>query len=294
MNIIDNKLILKKIDIAGFILKPNSLDIKKIYLKIKKIFEKFKIKVLLELESAKRLNLKDGIKFDSLCQESDFLVTLGGDGTLISTSRKSFKYQKAVLGINLGTLGFLTDIMPNEIDIFLKNFKSNKYRIDERMMLQAIINNDEEIVAFNDIVINRNSLAGMIHIDAHIDGKLFNSYNGDGLIISTPTGSTAYNLSSHGPVVYPLTDAFIITPISPHSLTQRPLVLPVNFEITLINANKDSAIIIIDGHDSYKLKYQHKITIKIASSKAKLIHRDEQNYFEVLNQKLYWGKGYLN
>ena len=293
MNITQDSSLLEKNEIAGFVLKPDSLDIKDTYLDIKKIFENNGITVLLELNSAKTLNINNGIEFDSLCEKSDFLVTLGGDGTLISVARRGFKHQKAVLGINLGTLGFLTDIMPDEIELFLKKFKSNKYRIDHRMMIKAVING-KEIVSFNDVVISRNTVSGMINLDAKIDNKLFNSYNGDGLIISTPTGSTAYNLSCNGPVVYPLTDAFIVTPISAHSLTQRPLVLPVNFEITFENTNKESCVVIIDGHDTYELKSNDIITIKVASSKAKLIHRCERNYFDVLNKKLHWGKGYLN
>ncbi len=293
MNTTQNNLLLEKTNIAGFILKPNSSDIKDVYLEIKKIFENLGIKVLLDESSANTLNIRNGISFDKLCQQSDFLVTLGGDGTLISVARRGVKHQKAVLGINLGTLGFLTEIMPNEIESFLLKFKDNQYRIDHRMMIKAIIN-DKEIVSFNDVVISRDTVASMINLDATIDGKLFNSYNGDGLIISTPTGSTAYNLSCNGPVVYPLTEAFIVTPISAHSLTQRPLVLPADFEITFKNTNTQTAIVIIDGHDTYELKQNETITIKIASSKAKLIHRCERNYFDILNKKLHWGKGYLN
>ena len=288
MNITKSSSLLEKNSIAGFILKPNATDIKDIYLDIKKIFEKFDIKVLLELDSADKLNISSGIDFDILCQKSDFLVTLGGDGTLISTARRSFKYQKAVMGINLGTLGFLTDIMPDELNLFLTNFKADQYRIDNRMMIEASINN-KELVAFNDIIINRQAGAGMINVSAFVNKRLFNKYNGDGIVISTPTGSTAYNLSCHGPVVYPLTDAFIVTPISAHSLTQRPLILPADFKISFKNTNKESSSVIIDGHDTYELKFEEVVTIKIASSKAKLIHRMERNYFDVLNKKLHWG-----
>ena len=288
MNITQSSSLLEKNSIAGFILKPDAADIKDIYLDIKKEFEKFDIKVLLELDSANKLNISDGIDFDILCQKSDFLVTLGGDGTLISVARRSFKYQKAVMGINLGTLGFLTDIMPDELDSFLKNFKANQYRIDNRMMIEASING-KDLVAFNDVIINRQAGAGMINVSAFVNKRLFNRYNGDGIVISTPTGSTAYNLSCHGPVVYPLTDAFIVTPISAHSLTQRPLIMPADFKISFKNTNKDPAAVIIDGHDTYELKLDEVVTIKIASSKAKLIHRMERNYFDVLNKKLHWG-----
>jgi len=288
MNITQNNKLLHSTNIAGFILKPNAGDIKQIYLDIKKIFETFDIEVLLELSSANQLNIKDGVEFEVLCQKSDFLVTLGGDGTLISVTRRAFPYKKAVMGINLGTLGFLTDIMPDEIEQFLKHFKSDHYRIDHRMMIKATLNH-KNIVAFNDIVISKKSVAGMVNIEAMINNNLFNRYNADGLIISTPTGSTAYNLSCNGPVVYPLTEAFIVTPISAHSLTQRPLVLPVDFEISFKNIDTKPAVVVVDGHDIYDLNTNETITIKIASSKAKLIHRVERNYFDVLNKKLQWG-----
>jgi len=288
MNITKNNALLKNTNIAGFIIKPNAQDIKDIYYKIKEEFEKFNIQVLLELSSAEQLEIENGIEFTQLCEQADFLVTLGGDGTLISASRRSFSFQKPVMGINLGTLGFLTDIMPSELESFLKDLKKNHYRIDHRMMITVEVNN-QEVVAFNDVVICREIVSGMINIDAKVNGKLFNKYSGDGLIISTPTGSTAYNLSCNGPVVYPLTEAFIVTPVSPHSLTQRPLVLPVDFQITFENTDQMSASVVIDGQDIYELKHGDFITIKISSSKAKLIHRVERNYFDVLTEKLQWG-----
>jgi NAD+ kinase len=288
MNIMQNNEILEKSDVAGFILKPEASDIKEIYLEIKRMFENYNIQVLLEISGSQQLNISGGIDFDTLCQRSDFLVTLGGDGTLISVTRRGFQYQKAVMGINLGTLGFLTDVMPSELAIFLENFKKGNYRIDKRMMIKAIIQG-KEVVAFNDVVISKEIVSGMINLDAKINDKLFNKYHGDGLIISTPTGSTAYNLSCNGPVVYPLTEAFIVTPISAHSLTQRPLVLPADFRITFANTDEVKAVVIIDGHDVYDLEPLDILTVEIASSKAQLIHRSERNYFDVLNKKLHWG-----
>ena len=144
-------------------------------------------------------------------------------------------------------------------------------------------------VAFNDIVISRKSISSMIRINGKIDGKPFNTYYGDGVIISTPTGSTAYNLSLGGPVVFPLTDAFIVTPVAPHSLTQRPLVLPADFEIEFTILSSQGAVIIVDGQEFYGIEQNESIKIKIASKKAKLIHRVERNYFEVLSEKLQWG-----
>ena len=280
---------MKQTNIAGIILKPNAPELKDVYLNIKNEFKKLSIEVLLEESSANMIDEKDGILFENLCQRSDFLVSVGGDGTLISVTRRSFKYDKVVLGINLGKLGFLTDILPHELGTFLIDLKQNKYKIDSRMMIKAFIQN-KEYVSFNDIVITRKSISHMIHIDAKIDGKNFNSYYGDGLIISTPTGSTAYNLSSGGPVVYPLTEAFILTPICPHSLTQRPLVLPSQFELELTSKDEAGAVVIIDGQNIIELTKNETVKIKIASKKAKLLRSIGRNYFDVLNQKLNWGQ----
>jgi NAD+ kinase len=289
MNIYKNDQLLSSQKQAGIILKPDAPELKNIYMKIKSEFESVGISTLLDESSATMIGQDDGISFQKLCQQSDFLVTVGGDGTLISVTRRSFKYNKAVLGLNLGTLGFLTDILPTELTSFLKDFKQNRYNIDKRMMIKATLK-DTSLVSFNDIVLTRKSISNMVHIKAKVDGKLFNSYYGDGLIISTPTGSTAYNLSSGGPIVYPLTDAFIVTPICPHSLTQRPLVLPARFELELSSCDKDGMVVIVDGQDTIQLAQNETIKIQIASQKARLIRSKSRDYFDVLSTKLNWGQ----
>ena len=278
---------LEKLQTVGIILKPDAPELKDTYVQIKEYFQNANIEVLLDNTSAKMIGLT-GIAFSELCLKSDFLVSVGGDGTLISVTRRSYKCDKPVLGINLGTLGFLTDIMLEELPSFIEKLKSGEYRIDNRMMINGNTN-DNSFVAFNDIVITRKSVTNMLKVDAKIDGKAFNSYYGDGIIISTPTGSTAYNMSVGGPLVYPLTNAFIVTPIAPHSLTQRPLVLPADFVIEFTITDALGAIVIVDGQDSYEIEQNDSIKIEIASKKAKLIHRVERNYFEVLNNKLQWG-----
>jgi len=287
MKITTNNEKLKSIKKAGFILKPGANEILSEYEIIKLYFQKAGIEVILEANSASMIN-EEGICLDKLCKEVDFLVSIGGDGTLISVVRRSFDFDIPVLGINLGTLGFLTDIAFGEVERFLQLLKEDKYRIDSRMMIKGNANL-RNFVAFNDIVISRNSISSMLKIDAKVDGKPFNSYYGDGVIISTPTGSTAYNLSVGGPVVYPLTEAFIVTPVAPHSLTQRPLVLPADFEIEFTITDNQGAVVIVDGQDIYEVDQNDSIKIQIASKKAKLIHRCKRNYFEVLNEKLQWG-----
>lgn len=287
MRIDQNTELLKKIEVAGIILKPSSPELKEAYLKIKELFNEVGIKLILEENSASMIK-EEGLPLEELCSNTDFLISVGGDGTLISLVRKSFKYDKAVLGINLGTLGFLTDISMDELPNFLTNFKKDKYRIDNRMMIKGVLNLNT-FVAVNDIVISRKSISSMIKIDAKIDGKLFNSYYGDGVIISSPTGSTAYNLSAGGPLVYPLTEAFIITPVAPHSLTQRPLIMPADFEIEFTICDNKGAVIIVDGQDIYEMEQNESIKITIANKKAKMVHRYQRNYFDVLNEKLRWG-----
>jgi len=272
---------------AGFVLKPTADDnLKNLYFDIKKIFEKKNIEVYIDMLSAKLIGIL-GMDFDKMCESVDFLVSLGGDGTLISLARRSYKFNKPVLGINAGKLGFLTDINPENIDEFLDKFLNNEYRIDERMVIEVDYMNSK-LYAFNDVVISKDVISSMISINVDTNESFLNNYYGDGLIISTPTGSTAYNLSAGGPVVYPLTESFILTPICPHSLSQRPLVLPSQFEID-IEVKSNNAKLIIDGQEIVDMN--GKIKIKKAKNPAKLIHRLERNYFDVLREKLKWGDG---
>ncbi len=289
MKITDENAKLTSIKCAGLITKPNDTSLIKFYKIIKYVLMRHNVKLLVDEASALSLNC-DGIAFDAMCQQSDFLISLGGDGTLISLSRRSFQYNKPILGIYAGRLGFLTDIKSEDIEDFLDKFFAGNYRIDERMMLEISLHVEDKIVslvAFNDAVFVRDNITTMSRVDAFVDAQMINSYRGDGLIVSTPTGSTAYNISAGGPVVYPLTQALILTPICPHSLTQRPLVLPVDFEIEF--KSRDDIQIVIDGQERYRMRDFDKVTVKIANKSAKLIHSLERNYFEVLKTKLNWG-----
>ena len=283
---------LAKIEKAGFILKPESPEMRPLYEQIKEAFEAKGIEVLLAQRSAKMIGL-EGIAFEQMCQEADFLVSLGGDGTLLSLVRRSYAFKKPVLGINAGNLGFLADVRVDEIEMFLTQLLNDVYRIDDRMMiagyLQKSSGKKEEFFAFNDVVITSPKPSKMVQVNASIDGERFNSYRGDGVIISTPTGSTAYNLAAGGPVVYPLTKAFIITPVLAHSLAnQRPLVVPADFSIAL-DAQKYEAIATIDGQEVYEMSEGDILYIEGAKVGAMLLHRKERNYFSVLREKLHWG-----
>ncbi len=281
------KKIIKKI---GVILRPSTPELKESYFKLEKIFQKYHIEVNIESISGGMIGVM-GMEFEYLCKNADALVTLGGDGTLISTVRRSFKYDIPIFGVYAGNLGFLADINLEELDEFVSNLVQGNYRVDERSILEAqFVHNEKEMTfyAFNDIVITRPSVSNMIHVETLVDSKAFNTYYGDGVIVSTPTGSTAYNLSAGGPVLFPLTNVFALTPICPHSLTQRPVVLPGKFSIEM-KTPKDKALVIIDGQDKHELEIGQSIHIQLAKKQVKLIHREAFNYFDVLKEKLNWG-----
>ena len=278
---------LDKIENIGVVLRPQSPELKDIFSKIEDLFLEKNINLILESNSAKMID-KDGVDFDTLCKKVDFLVSVGGDGTLLGLARKAFKYDLPVLGINLGTLGFLTDLSMEQLPKFIDDLINKDYKINPRMIIEGQIKN-KKFIAFNDIVISRKNLYTMLEVKAKINKKAFNTYFGDGLIVSTPSGSTAYNLSVGGPIVYPLTNAFILTPIAPHSLTQRPIVVPADFEIEFKVTKEAGAIVIVDGQEIYDLKKDEIIKIKIATKKSKMLNRTSRDFFEVLSEKLRWG-----
>lgn len=281
----------KSIKKVGVIIRPSTPELKDSFFRLEKICQSHDIEVYIDSISGGMIDVM-GMDFNLLCKQCDALITLGGDGTLISAARRSFEFDIPVIGVYAGNLGFLADVSMDELDGFISNLANGTYRIDERAVLEAkIIENGEDVTiyAFNDIVLNRTSISNMIHVETLVDGKAFNTYHGDGVIVSTPTGSTAYNLSCGGPVLFPLTKAFTLTPISPHSLTQRPMVLPGEFSIEM-KTPTNRASMIIDGQDIHDFEQGQSVHIKLASNPAKLIHREEFNYFDVLKEKLGWGE----
>ena len=276
---------------VGVILRPSSPQLKESLFHIKQVCKSEGVRVLVESASAEMIGMR-GVEFGNLCSSCDFLITVGGDGTLISTVRRSFKYGIPVLGIHAGRLGFLADIGLEEFESFFVKILNGEYRIDERAILKAKISHKDrkiKMYAFNDIVLTRESISKMIHIDTYVDKKSFNTYYGDGVIISTPTGSTAYNLSAGGPIIFPMTNVFALTPICPHSLTQRPAILPGEYPIEM-STQDDKALVIVDGQDMYELHKGQSISIQLAIKRARLIHKREFNYFDVLKEKLGWGE----
>lgn len=281
----------KEIKTVGVVLRPSTPDLKENYEKLKDIFSNYAIDVLLEKRSAQMIKA-EGEEFRDICTKADFLITIGGDGTLISTVRRSFDFDIPILGVHAGNLGFLADLSIDELDSFVQKIIKGQYRVDDRAVIEATVIKDSKEVkmyAFNDVVLTRTRVSNMIHVETLVDSKAFNTYYGDGVIVSTPSGSTAYNLSAGGPVMFPMSDVFALTPICPHSLTQRPVVLPGKFPIEM-KTSEERALIIIDGQDMHELELGESVHIKLATKTVKLIHKEEYSYFDVLKEKLGWGE----
>ncbi len=281
---------LNNIKKIGIVLRPSTPELNKIFYHIKEIFETYEIEVAIDSISANMIN-EDGEEFEDLCTNCNLLISVGGDGTLLSVVRRSYAYKIPILGVHAGRLGFLADLTIGELDDFIPKLINGKYNIEARAMLEAHIitkKGSTRVIAFNDIVLSRPSISNMIHLEMRVDDRAFNTYFGDGVIISTPTGSTAYNLSAGGPVVFPFTKVFVLTPISPHSLTQRPVVLPRHFEMEVCTL-EENALAIIDGQDTHAFSVGDTITIKLAKEEAYLIHKEDYNYFDILKEKLGWG-----
>jgi NAD+ kinase len=280
-----------RVKCVGVRLRPRSPDLKKYFLDLKLYLAQKGIETLLDERSAEMIDLK-GVDEHTLYSRSDFLISIGGDGTLIALARRSFKYEKPILGVNLGNLGFLTDVKSDGIQRSIDRILRHDYRIDRRMIMQinAEVGGHKRVLhAINDLVIRHKNMK-MVQINLMIDGVLANTYHGDALIVSTPTGATGYNLSAGGPVVFPYAKNFIFTPICPHSLTQRSLVLPTHFEIELSIEGEDG-VLLIDGQDQIPFNKGDRILLSMSDSFVKMIHRPERNFFKVIREKLNWGEG---
>jgi NAD+ kinase len=223
------------------------------------------------------------------------LIVLGGDGTLLSAARLAADRQVPILAVNLGGMGFLTTVSQDELYQILEEIFSCKHRVSERVMLEAEIVRGGAVVrrqiALNDAVLNKAALARIMDVALRVDGEYVTTYKADGLILSTPTGSTAYSLAAGGPLVYPTVEAFVVTPICPHTLTHRPLVIPDSASIEIdFKAEDDAVFLTFDGQIGIELAREDHIVVRKASEKLRLVLPARKSYFEILRNKLKWGE----
>lgn len=239
-----------------------------------------------------------GIEFvnqDAIAASAETVVVLGGDGTLLSAARLPGIEKTLIVPVNLGGLGFLTEIRADEVFSLLEKIKAGDFTVDSRMMLtvallQAQARRDEYRV-LNDVVINKGAMARIIDLETRVNGQYLNTFKADGLIICTPTGSTAYSLSAGGPIIYPSLRCLSITPICPHTLTNRPIILPENslIEVRLISEHED-VFLTMDGQIGIRLQAEDSVVVQKADTTLQLVKSPFCDYFEVLKEKLRWGE----
>lgn len=228
-------------------------------------------------------------------EEVDLIVVLGGDGTMISTARLIGDRSIPVLGINYGGLGYLTEFRIEEMFAALEQILAGNYELDRRVALRIEHCRGDEILssnrALNDVVINKAALARIIEIEVRLNGLFVNSFRADGLIVSTPTGSTAYNLSAGGPIVFPSMNAIVVTPICPFTLSNRPIVVPDSAEIELVlKTENEEVALTLDGQVGFQLQAGDAIKIRKSRTTFNLVQPPNRNYFDVLRDKLRWGR----
>ena len=289
---------MKRIGIIAKRNKPEAIPIVKnlvewLHLKKIEIYIEKEVENLLNLShSGLHINFIEGKELPS---RVEMMIVLGGDGTLLSVARQVWNRDIPILGVNLGGLGFLTEISLEELPGILERVIQGDFKTDERDVLNAaVIRKGERIVEFtvlNDAVINKGALARIIDLEISINGEYLTTFQSDGLIISTPTGSTAYNLSAGGPIVYPSLHTLIITPICPHTLTNRPIVIPDDVEVrALLKSKQEEVFLTLDGQQGIPLEFEDRVELRKAEGRILLIKSPHRNYFELLREKLKWGE----
>ena len=234
-----------------------------------------------------------GRELEACVAEAEILVALGGDGTILAAARMVGRRQIPILGVNLGKLGFLAEFAPEEMERAIQDILDRRYLIEERLVLEATTPAlpGKTFYAVNDVVVDKSRNPRIIDLETHINGVFAVTYRGDGLIVSSPTGSTAYALSNGGPIVTPTSGVIGITPISPHTLSGRPLIVPDSSEIRVdVRSAADEILISADGQVEVYVQPPAEVLIRKATHGLRLVRKKDRSYFEVLRAKLLWGQ----
>lgn len=282
----------------GLVAKPGDAEIPARLRELVELLRNRGLSVLLDEEAADLVGATgdaEGIDRDDLADRVDLLVVLGGDGTLLSVSRSAAAAGTPVLGVNYGGLGFLTATTPDELERALDLVLAGEYAVDRRRMLRArVVDAAGEDLhvreVLNDAVINKTDLARIVELSAEVDGELVSNFRADGLIVCSTTGSTAYSLAAGGPIVMPEVDALVLTPICPHTLTNRPLVLPGHAEVRIRQVSVDQKVILtLDGQEGLVLDPEQSVVVSRSPASLSLLQPLRHPYFEILRTKLQWG-----
>jgi NAD+ kinase len=282
---------IKKVGIIANIRKATALECSA---GLKKWLLEQGLEVFLDEEIAAAIGDKDGLDRRNLADKADLLVVLGGDGAMLRAARSVREFEIPIVGINLGTFGYLTEINLNEMYPSLARILRGDYSTEDRMMLDLqVIRNERtscEFTVLNDVVISRGNLSRIIDMETAVDDHYLTTFRADGLIISTPTGSTAYSLSAGGPIVFPSQNVIIVNPICPHTLTNRPIILPCNITVSVkVWSEEEGVNVDLDGQESVSLKSGDTLIVRRSRYVTTLVSSSNRDYLEILRSKLGWG-----
>lgn len=280
----------------GIVSKPKKAEIREIVPHLVEWLRERDIEVSIDKETGSILESSEKVLTrNELPGKVDLLVVLGGDGTLLAAARALYRHEVPIFAVNLGDLGFLTVITRDELYPALEGVLSGNYRSERRVQIEGeLVRTDEVLSSFralNDVVLNKGAIARIQDFEVYADGEFISNYKSDGLIVATPTGSTAYSLAAGGPVVSPSVEAFIITPICAHTLTNRPLVLRDSARIEIVvKSQREAAYLTVDGQVGIATHSEDIIRVRKSDSFVELIQPPQRNYYEILRQKLKWGE----
>ena len=277
----------------GIIVKRNKPEAIPVVQDLIRWFEDRHVESFLEPELAAVIP-HPALKQEEMPFAVDMVIVLGGDGTLLAAARAIQKRRVPILGINLGGLGFLTEVTLSEVYAMLDDILKGNYDIDKRMLLHArVLRNDKvlhEFVVLNDVVITKGALARIIELETNVNNEYLTTFRADGLIIATPTGSTGYSMAAGGPIVYPSLHSIIITPICPHALTNRPIIVSEDAIINVIlRSDGEEVLLTLDGQVGFKVGVNDLVEVKKETGVITLIKSPSKSYFKVLRTKLMWG-----
>jgi len=231
-----------------------------------------------------------------LCDNADLVIAIGGDGTMLYASRLARESGTPILGINRGRLGFLADVTPDEMVASVEQVLRGEYTLDTRMLLEARLikksGKESSAFALNDVVLKRRETGRMVDFSTRVNDVFVNTHSGDGMIVATPTGSTAYSLSCGGPIISPQLDAVVVVPVCPHTLTDRPIVIPADqtIEVVLLERDETKASITVDGHSMGEIRPSDRMIISAADRRITLVHPPSYDFYGILRSKLFWGR----
>jgi NAD+ kinase len=285
---------MQSVETVGIISKPGSSAALQLVPELLKWLAGRHISARYDDQTAQYVGRTDGVPRDDVPDGTQLVIVLGGDGTLLSAARAIAGREIPIFPVNLGGLGFLTAITIEELYPELERALRNEHRIAARRMLSCHLERNDKVIAeyeaLNDVVLTKAALARMIDLETHVDSHFVCTYKADGLIVSTPTGSTAYSLSAGGPIIFPSVDALCITPICPHTLTNRPVLVPGSSNIHVISLSQDSTFLTIDGQIGEPVQYRDKIFCRASEHSVHLIRPPRMLFFDVLRAKLKWGE----